>query len=769
MSRDTSIPTLTRRGFVTSGGALFVGLAALPDLTLHAQGSAAKPTTLDATAVASWLEIHEDGRVVARTGKTETGTSASAFYAQMIAEELDVDYRNVTMVMGHTDETPDGGLSAGFLGGANNQKKVAAYTRQALLSLASTRLGVPAADLTVTNGIVRGGGKEISYALLVKGQQLDLKIPIGGSLAKIDPKNPVGIGGLLGINVTGTPPVKKIDDYTVVGVSHERPLIRDIVMGKPVFSGDVVLPGMLHARMVRPATVGSTLVAAGALDRRKFPTAEVVVKGNLVAVVSPGEWEAVQGAQAVAAATKWTPWSGLPGSDKVVESLRGVTWELAGKKGDGAKVDAALAGAAKVITATYEQGCVRHAPMGAFVATADARPDGSVTIWAQSSQPQGARANIANTLGIPFEKVTVRWAQGPGQYGRTTYGGDSAMADAAILSTLLGKPVRVQWTLAEDLAWSSLSPAWYDHVKAGLDAEGNLVALQNDWYSPHENDARMLGAILAGMPTLSPGIMHPFQAVATVWPYDKAVALEQVFTAENIANGAAAGGLRGNIMRTPQHRQPNVAVEGLITEAAAVAKADPVEYRIRHTSNAAYARILREVSDAHGWTPRPSPNPAARRTGSVPVTGRGVGVIFRGGIYVAMADVEVVPATGAVRLTALTLGVDVGKVMNPRHLTSMLQGGAVMGVGEALFEEVTFDASRVTSTDWTKYRIPRMADLPDMKVVFTSRNDRGISGGGEGANGAAPVAIMAAFFDATGVMPRRIPLTPGYVTSILRA
>ena len=119
------------------------------------------------------------------------------------------------------------------------------------------------------------------------------------------------------------------------------------------------------------------------------------------------------------------------------------------------------------------------------------------------------------------------------------------------------------------------------------------------------------------------------------------------------------------------------------------------------------------------------------------------------------------------KVTALTVGVDVGKVMNPRHLTSMMQGGAVMGVGEALFEEVTFDTSKVTSTDWTKYRIPRMGDIPEIKTVFTSRNDRGINGGGEGANSAPPVAIMAAFFDATGVMPRRIPLTPAYVKSLL--
>ncbi len=150
------------------------------------------------------------------------------------------------------------------------------------------------------------------------------------------------------------------------------------------------------------------------------------------------------------------------------------------------------------------------------------------------------------------------------------------------------------------------------------------------------------------------------------------------------------------------------------------------------------------------------------------LTGRGVGVVIRSGSpWVAIAEVEVTPRTGIVRLTALTVGIDVGKVINPLHLKSNIKGGAVMGVGEALFEEVLFDAARVTSGDWTRYRIPRMADIPEIKTVFTSRDDRGMNGGGEGANAVTPPAIMAAFFDATGAMPRRIPLTPAYVKKLL--
>ena len=758
--------TLTRRDFVQAGGALFVTLTmpkAFPGSTLEAA-----ETTLDPTKLASWLEIRDDGTIVARTGRTETGTSASAFYAQVIAEELYVRPSSITMILGHTDETPEGGYSAGFLSGAGNLRKVAAYTYQALLGLAATRLNVPATSLSVTDGVVSGGGKTVSYSDLVKGQQFDLQVPVQGVLANIDPETPIGLGNLGGITITGDPPTKPVSQYSVVGTSFPRPGIRDIVLGKPVYGGDVAVEGMLHARMVRPATLGSTLVEAGGLDTSRFPTAQVVTKGNLVAVVSPNEWEALQGARAVASSTRWTEWSGLPDSDTLTDALREMDWNQVGSRGDIAKADAGLGRAVKVLSATYEQPYVRHAPMGAFVATADVR-DGTVTVWSQSSQSQGSRAQIAHMLGVPVENVVVRWTQGPGQYGRTTYGGDGALADAAILSQVLGKPVRVQWTMQEDLAWSSVSPAWFADVKVGLDADGNMVAFRSDWYSPHENDARMLGAILAGMPSITPTAGTLYLAISTVWPYDRIPGVfEQAFFTENLGVETASGGLRGNIMRTPLQRQQNTALEGIITEAAAEAGADPVEFRLRHTTDEAFMGILRATAEAAGWQTRPSPSPSARRVGTEPVTGRGVGVVIRSGApWVAVVEVEVVPATGAVRVTKCTVGVDVGKVMNPPHLKSMLEGGAVMGIGEALFEEVTFDASKVTSTDWRRYRIPHMAEVPEIKTVFTTRDDRGINGGGEAANAVTPTAITAAFFDATGVMPRRIPLTPAYVKSLL--
>ncbi|MBM3777839.1 MAG: xanthine dehydrogenase family protein molybdopterin-binding subunit [Acidimicrobiia bacterium] len=761
-----STPTLTRRQFVKAGGALVVS-ASLPSLSSRGSVEAAG-STLDATKLASWIEIHDDGRLLVRTGKIETGTGMSAFYAQVVAEELRVRPEVISLVLGHTDETPDGGFSAGFLTGANNLRKVAAYTYQALLDLAAGALNAPKDALAVTDGVVSGGGRRISYAGLVRGQRLELTIPIGGSLPALDPGQPTGLSGLTGLQVSGTPPTREIPQYSVIGESFPVPTVAERVRGDTEWVGDVRLPGMLHARMVRPSAVGATLVRAGSVDRARFPNAEVVTKGNLVAVVSPDEWEAVAAARAVAASTTWSDWSGLPGHDEVTATLRAQPWGAPShERGDAAKVSAALSAAAKTVEASYEQPFTRHAPMGAYVAVADVRRDGSATVHTASAQSQGLRVQIAHALGVDVEKVVVRWHQGPAQYGRTTWGGDGAEGDAAILSQLVGSPVRVQWTIQEDLAWSTVSPAWVADVKGALDTEGRLSAVHSDWYAPHENDARLLGALLAGAPSVTPLATN---RVSTVWAYEKIPVLERAFAMPSLGADATSAGLRGNIMRTPWQRQQNFATEALINEAAAAAGADPIQYRIDHTTNPRLIELLRATAKEAGWDPRPSPRPGARRTGGGLLAGRGVAVMIRSDApWVAIAEVTVAPDTGEVRVTRFTVGLDCGKVMNPRQLRLTVQGGIVQGLGEALTEEVTFDRQKVTSTDWTRYRIPTMGSTPDIRMVITSYDDRGINSAGEAPNALPPPAVAAAIFDATGVPPRRIPLTAAYVKKLLSA
>lgn len=755
---------LTRRGFVKAGGALFISLG-IP-------AGAAAANDLDRERLASWIEIRNENSIVVRTGRTEIGTGMSAFYAQVIAEELNVRPEAITLIMGDTDKTPDGGYSAGFLSGAENVRKVAAYTYQALVGIAAARLGVPASSLSVTDGVVSGGGKSVSYGALVTGQQLDLKIPVSGKPARMDVsgKGVAGVewAGLAGFVVTGDPPLKPMSQYRVVGTSYPMPGTRDKVTGRTQWSCDVLLPGMLHARMVRPATLGSTLISVGVVDKERFPTARAVSKGNLVAVVSPSEWEAVSAARAVAAGTKWTAWTGLPGSENLTKALRGYKWATPDQtRGNAADVRAALTAAPKSIAASYEQPYIKHAPIGPFVAAADVRSDGSAMVWTHSANSQGLRARIANMLTVPVEKVVVRWLEHAGQFGRTTFGGDGAEADAVILSQLISKPVRVQWTFEEDLAWSAASPGWVCDIKGGFDAHGRLAAVHSAFYSPHMFDARPLGAILAGMP--SGAVMTGGGFVATEWPYDKIQnRLEEAYARPNIGGESAHGGLRGLIMRTPAQRQQNFALESLINEAAAAVHMDPVEFRVQHTSDQRLIDVLRATAKAAGWVPRPSPNGSAKRDGADPVSGRGVAIMVRGnGYWVGIAEITVIPDSGTVRVAKFTMGVECGKIINPRQLERCMKGGLVMGLSEALKEEVTFDKERVTSTDWSRYKILTMEEMPEIQVVQISRDDKGFGAGGEAPNAVGPPAVSAAFFDATGVAPRRIPLTPTYVKALL--
>jgi len=244
---------ITRRGFVKMGGALFVSFAVPAEFSALA---AENNSSLDPSHLASWLEIRSDNTILVRTGRAETGTGMSGYYPQAVAEELRVRPETISLLMGDTDKTPDGGYSAGFLSGMNNLRKVAAYTYQALLDLAAKQLGVPIFGITVTDGIVSGGGKSISYGQLVAGQHLDLKIPVTGEFAKAAPGKWVGVDGLGGLTVTGDPPMKPLNQCKVMGTSFPVPGIPDKVTGKTQWSCDVTLPRMLHARMILPERLG---------------------------------------------------------------------------------------------------------------------------------------------------------------------------------------------------------------------------------------------------------------------------------------------------------------------------------------------------------------------------------------------------------------------------------------------------------------------------------------------------------------------------------
>src|ERR1700687_2029000 len=420
---------LSRRQFMKAGGVLVVGFSFVgPELL---KGDTAKPAplkhSLHATPASSWIEIHPDNTILIRTGKNDFGQGTTfTAYRQIVADELSVPFDAITTVVtGDTDRTPDGSGAFDFLGrGTPNLRQAAAYTCQALLDLASERLGATKDKLSVKDGIVSGGGKSISYGDLVKDQQLKLTIPVKGDLTSI-----------MGLTIEGNPPMKSVSEYTVIGKSFKNSIISSKVAAKETWATDVRLPGMLHARVVHPKTLGSTLVSVGQPDKTKFPNSEVVVKGSLVGVVAPTEWEAIQEADQVARSTKWTEWKGLPGNAKLYQHLREeADWTTAAVAKGGANkgdVGPALASAHKKLSATYQLPYMKHAPIGPTMAVADVRPDGTVHIYTHNQNPQELRGEIAMMLRTTPHHVIVHAYPGPGHYGRSNGGNAGGESEAA--------------------------------------------------------------------------------------------------------------------------------------------------------------------------------------------------------------------------------------------------------------------------------------------------------------------------------------------------
>src|SRR3974390_181921 len=460
--------TLSRRQFVKAGGALVGGVSLVgPEMLKGGKPKAAMmKNTLDPTIVSSWIEIHPDNTVLIRTGKNDFGQGSTfTAYRQIVAEEWGVPFEWITTVVaGDTDRTPDGSGAFGFLGhGTPNIRKAAAYTYQALLDVASARLGVAKDKLNVKDGVVSGARKSISYGELVKEQQLQLTIPVKGELTSI-----------FGLTIEGNPPMKPVSEYTIIGKSYPSSIISSKVAAKETWATDVRLPGMLHARMVHPKTLGSTLVSVGQLDKNKFPNSKVIVKGNLVGGVAPTEWEAIQASQHVADGTKWTDWKGLPNSAKIYDYLRKeADWTTTpATKSDASKGDVSpvLASAHKKLLATYQLSYMKHAPIGPTMAVADVRSDGTVHIHTHNQNPQALRGEIAVMLGTTPDHVIVHTHPGAGHYGRSN-GGNSG---------------------AED--------------EFALDEKGKISGYQIDHYMPAFQDDRPIGAILAGLPTMpAPG------------------------------------------------------------------------------------------------------------------------------------------------------------------------------------------------------------------------------------------------------------------------
>ncbi len=725
-----------RREFLQAGGALVVGFT-LPTTALaqlQPNSDVALGKTLDLNQVDGFIAVNANGTVSIFSGKVDLGQGLRIAIPQMAAEELGIGIDRIAMIEGDTALTPDQGAtggSSGIMRGGVQIRQAAATAREALIGMVATRANQPADEFDTADGEVRlkTGGAGIPFRDVITKMSGDTHF-----LLKVDPKvklrNPAS--------------------YTVVGKSIPRPDIPGKVTGTHTYVHDFKLPGMLHARVVRPPSVGATLVAVDEKSIKGIPGARVVRIGSLLGVVAPNEWDAMSAARMLKA--QWTEAASLIGTAAVRDWLRAGPFEkdeVLVSKGD---AKAVLTGSTKV-KAEFFWPLQSHGSMGPSCAVADVR-NGKATIWSASQATHRFRETIAKALGMPREDVRVIYLDGSGCYGMN--GHDDAAADAALLSKATARPVRVQWSRQDELGWDPKGPPQLLALEGAVGDDGKISAWRTEmWLSKST-------ASLPNMPLLAldaagiaqvPGITTGLISQNGDPPY--AVPHQDV-----LVHWLSTSPLRPSNIRAPGKVGNCFAVESFTDMLAASAKKDPVDFRLQGLSDPRATEVIRRAAALISWQSRPSPSPSAA-TGAT-ASGRGFAYMHykHNESYVAMAmEVDVDRATGAIRVRRVACAHDCGLVINPDALKQQIEGQILQTLSRTLYEDVAFDASRVTSVDWASYPIMRFPEVPEILIDLVVRPHEPPLGAGEAASTPVPAALANAIYDATGGRVTTVPFT----------
>lgn len=747
--------SFSRREFLKASGALVVSTS-MPAYvgSALAQGAAGKPALVPGE-LDSWVAVLPNGNVSAFFGKMDMGQCLDVAIAQIVADELDVAFERVTVFMGDTATSCNQGGGSGSTGvqqGGRPLRNAAAEARRILVEMASRQLGVPAERLSVNNGVVGAlddASKQVSYADLIGGKYFNSKVEWNQQIGNA-------------MDVKGRAKPKSPSEYKVVGKSFARRDVAWKVFGTAPFVTDISVPGMLHARVIRAPRAACVAEKVDERSIRSIRGARVVREKNFLAVVAEKEWDAVRAAQMLK--VQWSAATDpFPPMDKLHDHIRTAATlkrEEPVKNGD---VDAAFKTAARVVEAEYEWPFQSHASMGPGCAVVDAKKD-SATVWTGTQKPHFARDGVANLLGLPPEKVHAIWVTGPGSYGRNDSG--DTVIDAALLSKLTGRPVRVQGTRRDGM-WDPKGPACVHRGRAALDASGKVIAYEivSRGFSrvnigTNESDpSDSLAGMELGMP-LKPQL--GFGTPAESYGFDnKRLAWEVI--APLVERSSP---LRTSHLRDPVGPEIHFASEQFIDELAVAAGEDPVAFRLRYLTAPRDAAVVRAAAEKSGWQPRPAPR--GPRTSDL-LTGRGISYAQRSGTIVAVvAEIEVERKTGRIWGRKFTVAHDCGLIINPEGLRYTIEGNVVHGLSRTLHEEVRFDRNTVTSVDWATYPILDFGDAPErIDVVLINRPEVAPSGAGEPSMRPLPAAVANAFFDATGVRMRRAPLTRERVMAAL--
>jgi nicotinate dehydrogenase subunit B len=731
---------VSRREALLGSGALIVIFSLAGPLSDAMAQAGAKPLAL--TEVDSFLAIDKSGIVTVYSGKVDLGTGVTTALRQIVAEELDVAMNKIDFVQGDTMLTPDQGktwASVTIQIGGMQLRQAAAAARKALTDEAAKKLGVSADQLTVADGVVSGGGKKVRYAELIGGKSFSIKL---------DPKQPVK--------------EKDPKDYKVVGKPLARLDIPGKVTGTFTYMQDFRIPGMLHARVVRPPAIGAKLESVDESSLKGAPGIKVVREENFLAVVAENEWAAIKGAKLLKA--NWSKSETLPDQTTLWEHVRATKVAKEDVTSNAGNTAEAMGKAsAKTVKASYDFAIQTHGSMGPSCAIAEFR-DGRLTSWSASQATHDLRKQLAQMLAMPIDNVRCIYLEGSGCYGRN--GHEDAAADAALLAKALGKPVRVQWSRADEHGWDPKGPPTLIDLRASMDDTGNMIAWESDFFIPQagpELNVALVPAALAGLPTSPvsfPGNIFQDSAIPYKFPNIKTVCKRLETTP-----------LRPSWIRTPGRMQNTYANECFIDELAAAAGMDPMEFRVKYldANDKRGLEVLSRLAALAKWDKRPSPQKGA--SGNV-VKGRGMSYVKYELVrtYIgAVAEVEVDRTTGVIKVSKFYVTHDCGQIINPDGLKNQIEGCVMQTVSRTLIEEVKFDRSRVTSLDWESYPILKFPQMPDVVIDLIDRPSEKPWGAGEPAAAVIPSAISNAVFDATGVRLRSVPYTPAKVKAAMQA
>ncbi len=690
---------INRREFLklTAGG--IIVLFTLGDTSVLAQQRSSRGRPATPSDFNAYLRIGEDGRVTCFTGKIEMGQGIITSLAQMLAEELDVSLETVDMVMGDTNLCPwdrgtFGSMTTRFFGPP--LRAAGAEARGVLMELAAEYLEVPKDRLIAKNGVISDKSKlqtQVTYAQLAKGKKITRRLE-------------------------NKAPLKKPSEFAVIGKPVKRTDTLEKVTGKAQYAGDVQLPGMLYARILRPPAHGATLKKVDTASAKKIEGVQVVQDGDLIAVLHKYP-DVAERALSQIKADYDVPLAKV--DDKTIFQHLLNTAPKSSTAAEGGNLKNGESQSSITAEETYLNSYVAHAPIEPH--TAVAKIEGNkITIWASTQSPFGLQSAVTNTLGLSSENVHVLTPFVGGGFGGKNY--NQQGIEAARLAKLTGKPIQVAWSREEEFIYDPFRPAAVVKIKSGVTESGKLAlwdyhvyfagsrGAQQFYEIPHHRTA-VHGSGWRGIPGT-----HPF---------------------------------RTGPWRAPANNTNTFARESHIDTMAEKAGIDPLEFRLKNLTDQKMVGVLKAAAKKFGWTPSKAPS------------GRGYGIacgIDSGTYVVTMAEVEVNKKTGHVQVKRVICAQDMGLVINPAGAKLQMEGCIIMGLGYALTEEIHFKGGKILDLNFDTYKIPRFPWLPKIETVLIDDKDSPAQGGGEPAIVTMGGVIANAIYDAIGVRLLQLPMTP---------